>query len=107
MVTEGYLPSPPSLAPPCQNPVSAPSPRGVTESSVLAEEVQASFLSGKLTFLYKTLKFTSHLSEWLLSKDEVTGVGVAAEKREPSLTVGGIVNSCSHCGGERAESSKN
>ena len=107
MVTEGYLPSPPSLAPPCQNPVSAPSPRGVTESSVLAEEVQASFLSGKLTFLCKTLKFTSHLSEWLLSIDEITGVGEGVEKREPSCTVGGSVNSCSHCGEEHGESSKN
>lgn len=56
---------------------------------MVAEDVQASFLSGKLTFLYKTLKVTSHLSEWLLPKDEITGVGEGVGKREPSGTVGG------------------
>jgi len=40
---------------------------------------------------------SSHLSEWLLLKrQQITSVGEDVKKREPSCTVGGDVNWCSH-----------
>ena len=36
-----------------------------------------------------------------------TNVGEDAEKREPSYTVGGNINSCSHCGKQYGDLSKN
>ena len=52
----------------------------------------------------------SCLSEWLWSKRiQITNVGKDVEKREPSHTVGGNVNWCSHCGNsmEVSEKTKN
>ena len=50
---------------------------------------------------------TSHLSEWLLSKRrQIASVGEDVEKREPSCTVGGNVNWCSHYGEQYGGSSK-
>ena len=45
---------------------------------------------------------------WLLSKrPQMTNVGEDVEKREPSYTVGGNVNWCSHCGKQYGSFSKN
>ena len=42
---------------------------------------------------------TSHLSEWSLSKrQQITSIDEDAERKEPSCTVGGSVNLCSHYG---------
>ena len=41
---------------------------------------------------------TSHLSEWLSKTQQITSVGEDVEKREPSYTVEGNVNDCSHYG---------
>ena len=49
---------------------------------------------------------TSRLLEWLLSKRQETSVGEDVEKREPSCTVGGNVNWCSHYGEQYGGSSK-
>ena len=50
---------------------------------------------------------TSHISEWLISTtQETTGVGEDMEKKEPSRTVGGNANRCSHCGKWYGGSSK-
>ena len=50
---------------------------------------------------------TSQLSEWLKSAtQETTGVGEDVEKGEPSCTVGGDANWCSHCGKQCGGSSK-
>ena len=47
----------------------------------------------------RQIKGEGHLSEWPSSKrQEMTNVGKTVEKREPSCTVGGNVNRCSHCG---------
>ena len=40
-------------------------------------------------------------------KDIITNAGKGVEKREPSYTVGGNVNWCSHCGKQYGGSSKN
>ena len=41
---------------------------------------------------------TSYLSEWLSSeRTQITTVGEDVNRREPSYTVGGNVNLCSHC----------
>ena len=46
-----------------------------------------------------TVRDTSHLPEWLLSKrQQITSVAKDVEKRKPSYTVGGNVNWCSHYG---------
>ena len=51
---------------------------------------------------------TSHLSEWLLAKrQEITSVGENGEKKEPSCTVGEIINWCSQYGKEYGGASKN
>ena len=51
---------------------------------------------------------TSHMSEWLSSKrQEITSVGEDVAKREPSCTVGGSLNWCSHYGEQYGGSSKN
>ena len=39
--------------------------------------------------------------------EEITSVGEDVEKREPSCTVDGNVNWCSHCGKQYGDSSKN
>ena len=50
---------------------------------------------------------TSHLSEWLFEKrQQMTVAGKDVETREPSCTVGGNVNHCSHYGKECGGSSK-
>ena len=50
---------------------------------------------------------TSHLSEWLkLTTQETTGVGEDVEKGEPSHSVAGNANWCSHCGKQYGGSSK-
>ena len=50
---------------------------------------------------------TSHLSEGIkLSTQEATDVGEAADKGEPSYTVGGNANWCSHSGKQHGSSSK-
>ena len=42
-----------------------------------------------------TMRYTSHLLEWLSSKrKKVVSVGEDVEKKEPLCTVGGIVNWC-------------
>ena len=43
----------------------------------------------------------------VINKEQVTSVGKDVEKREPSCTVGGIANWCSHCGKQYGGSSKN
>ena len=41
---------------------------------------------------------TSHLSEWLSSiNQQTTSAGEAVERGEPSCTVGGNADWCSHC----------
>ena len=45
-----------------------------------------------------TIKYHSHLSEWLKSIQETTGAGKDVELGEPSCTVGGNANWCSRCG---------
>lgn len=43
------------------------------------------------------MRYPSYLSEWLKSTTQETpGVGKASEKGEPSYTVGGYANCCSH-----------
>ena len=50
---------------------------------------------------------TSHLSEWLkLTTQDTTDVDEDAEKGEPSYTVGGNADWCSHSGKEYEGSSK-
>ena len=50
---------------------------------------------------------TSHRSQQPLSKSlQVTNAGEGVEKREPSCTVGGNVNWCSHYGEQYGGSSK-
>ena len=49
-----------------------------------------------------------HLSDWLSSKRiQTINVGKDVEKREPSYTVGGNVNWCSHYGKQYEDFSKN
>ena len=49
----------------------------------------------------------SHQSEWLLSKSlQTINAGEGVEKREPSYTVGGNVNSYSHYGEQCGDSIK-
>ena len=56
----------------------------------------------------QSYNMTSYLSEWLLSKrPQTTNVGKNVEKREPSYTVGGNINWCSHCGKQYGSFSKN
>ena len=43
----------------------------------------------------------------IINKSQITNAGEGVEKREPSCTVGGNVNWCSHCGKEYGGSSKN
>ena len=51
---------------------------------------------------------TSHWSEWPSSKNPQTiNAGEGVEKREPSYTVGGNVNWCSHYGEQYGGSLKN
>ena len=47
-----------------------------------------------------------HLSEWLKLRKETTNVGEDVEKGEPSCTVGGNVNCCSHFGKQCGSSSE-
>ena len=48
-----------------------------------------------------------HLTEWLLSKrQKITSVDKDVEKREPLCTIGGIINSRSHCENSREVSQK-
>ena len=47
------------------------------------------------------------ISPHLSSKSQITNVGKDVEKREPSYTVGGNVNWCSHYGKQYGGSSKN
>ena len=54
-----------------------------------------------------TWGITSHLSEWLLPRQQITSVGEDVEKREPLCTIGGNVNCCSHYGKQYGDSSKN
>ena len=52
-------------------------------------------------------EFTLNLWEWLESeREEITGVGKDVEKKEPSHTVGGNVNWCSHCRKQYGDYSK-
>ena len=56
----------------------------------------------------KLTDITSHLSEWLSSKDPQTiNAGQGVEKREPSYTVDGNVNWCSHNGEQYGDSLEN
>ena len=49
----------------------------------------------------------SHLSEWLKSiTQKTTGIGEDVEKGEPSCTIGGNANWCSHSGEQSGGSSK-
>ena len=53
----------------------------------------------------KTMRY--HL-EWLLPKrQEITNIGEDVDKREPSYTVGGTINWCSHYGKQYGDSSEN
>ena len=52
-----------------------------------------------------TMRYHPHMSEWLSSKR--TNAGEEVEKRKSSYTVGGNVNSCSHCGKQYGDFSKN
>ena len=49
-----------------------------------------------------------HWLEWAPSENlQTTDAGEGVEKREPSCTVGGNVNSCSHYGEQHGASFKN
>ena len=55
-----------------------------------------------------TLRTPSHWSEWLkVTTQETTDVGEDVEKEEPSCTVGGNTNWCSHSGKQCGGPSKN
>ena len=55
-----------------------------------------------------TSEVLSHLSGQLsLNRQEITSVGEGVGKREPSCTVGGNVNWCSHCGKQKGSSLRN
>ena len=55
-----------------------------------------------------TVRITSHGSEWPSLKSlQITNAGEGMEKREPSYTVGGNVNWCSHYGKQYGDSLKN
>ena len=49
---------------------------------------------------------SAHLSEWLKSETQETSVEEDVEKKEPSRTIGGNENWCSHCGKQYGDSSK-
>ena len=63
----------------------------------------------KETQIKTTMRYTtSHQYEWLPSKSlQIINAGEGVEKREPSYTVGGNVNWCSHYGEQYGDSSKN
>jgi len=47
----------------------------------------------------KTMRCTSHISEWLTSeRTQITNAGQNVETREHSYTAGGKVHWCRHCG---------
>ena len=52
-----------------------------------------------------TMRYHLNWSKWTSFK--ITNVREGEEKREPSYTVGGNVNWCSHCGEQYADSLKN
>ena len=53
------------------------------------------------------MRYHLHLSEWLKSTTQgITGVVEDVEKKEPSCTVDGNGNWCSHCGKQYGGSSK-
>ena len=55
-----------------------------------------------------TMRYTSHQSKWLSSKNPQTiNAGEGVERREPSYTVGGNVNWYSHYGEQYGGSLKN
>ena len=55
-----------------------------------------------------TIRYHLTSVRWLkLTTQERTGVGKDAEKGEPSCTVGGNANWCSHSGEQYGDSSKN
>ena len=55
-----------------------------------------------------TLRFTSHQSEWLRSKTQVTAdAGEVVEKEEHSSIVGGIASWYNHSGNHSGGSSEN
>ena len=46
-----------------------------------------------------TMRYHSCLSKWLSSiNQQTTSAGKGVKKREPSCTVGGVADWCSHCG---------
>jgi len=54
------------------------------------------------------MKTTSHQSEWpSLTSQQITNAGEDVEKREPSYTVGGIVNWYNHYGKQYGGTSEN
>ena len=68
-------------------------------TSVVIMEIQI-----KTTMRYH---LTSHLSEWLkLTTQETASVFEDVEKQEPSSTVSGNANRCSHSGEQYGHSSK-
>ena len=54
-----------------------------------------------------TMRFPTHMSEWLSSKRTHNNDGKDTEKTEPSYTVGGNVNQYSHFGKQYGVFSKN
>ena len=54
------------------------------------------------------LAFKNYLPEWPSSKTlQTINAGEGVEKREPSYTVGGLVNWYSHCGEQYGSSLRN
>ena len=70
------------------------------------KDIQPCSLSGKCKSKPQW-DITSYLSEWLSSKrTQKTNVGEDVERSEPSYTVGGNVNWCSHYGKQYGGSQK-
>ena len=51
--------------------------------------------------------YLTPISMTFIKRLEITSVGKDVEKREPSYTVGGNVDQCSHCGKQYGGFSKN
>ena len=57
-------------------------------------------------YIKTTMRYHLSLSEWLSSINQQTSVREDVEKREPSCTVGGNADWCSHCGKQYVVNSK-